>query len=91
MENTARWTIKVSKDTDISLRTYLAQQGMKKGDLSKFIEHAVQKEILAKTAADVKRRNADLSEEELEALIDEAVSAVRAEMRSEAKAKIKVR
>ena len=41
MENTARWTIKVSKDTDISLRTYLAQQGMKKGDLSKFIEHAV--------------------------------------------------
>jgi hypothetical protein len=32
---------------------------MKKGDLSKFIERAVQKEILAQTAADVKRRNAD--------------------------------
>ena len=91
MENTARWTIKVSKDTDISLRTYLAQQGMKKGDLSKFIERAVQKEILAQTAADVKQRNVDLSEEELEALINEAVSAVRAEMRSEAKVKTKVR
>jgi hypothetical protein len=51
MENTARWTIKVSRDTDISLRTYLAQQGMKKGDLSKFIERAVQKEILTQTAA----------------------------------------
>jgi hypothetical protein len=91
MENTARWTIKVSKDTDISLRTYLAQQGMKKGDLSKFIERAVQKEILAQTAADVKQRNVDLSEEELEALVDEAVSAVRAEMRSETKVKTKVR
>ena len=91
MENTARWTIKVSKDTDISLRTYLAQQGMKKGDLSKFIERAVQKEILAQTAADVKQRNADLSEEELQALIDEAVSVVRAEMRSEAKVKTKAR
>ncbi len=91
MENTARWTIKVSKDTDISLRTYLAQQGMKKGDLSKFIERAVQKEILAQTAADVKQRNTDLSEEELQALIDEAMSVVRAEMRSEAKAKTKAR
>jgi hypothetical protein len=91
VENSARWTIKVSKDTDISLRTYLAQQGMKKGDLSKFIERAVQKEILAQTAADVKQRNTDLSEKELEALIDEAVSAVRAEMRSEAKVKTKVR
>ena len=91
MENTARWTIKVSKDTDISLRTYLAQQGMKKGDLSKFIERAVQKEILAQTAADVKQRNSDLSEEELQALIDEAVSVVRAEMRSEAKVKTKAR
>ena len=91
MENTTRWTIKVSKDTDISLRTYLAQQGMKKGDLSKFIERAVQKEILTQTSADLKRRNADLSDEELEALIDEAVSAVRTEMRSEAKAKTKAR
>ncbi len=85
MENTTRWTIKVSRDTDISLRTYLAQQGMKKGDLSKFIERAVQKEILAQTAVAVKRQHADLSEGELEALIDEAVSAVRAEMHSEAR------
>ncbi len=85
MENTTRWTIKVSRDTDISLRTYLAQQGMKKGDLSKFIERAVQKEILVQTAAAVKRQHADLSEGELEVLIDEAVNAVRAEMHAEAR------
>jgi len=85
MENTTRWTIKVSRDTDISLRTHLAQQGMKKGDLPKFIERAVQKEILVQTVAAVKRQHTDLSEGELEALIDEAVSAVRAEMHSEAR------
>ena len=89
MENTARWTIKVSRDTDIALRTYLAQQGKKKGDLSRFIERAVQKEILAQTAADVKQRNADLPDEALEALIDEAVRAVRAEMHAQAKAGIR--
>ena len=87
MENTARWTIKVSRDTDISLRTFLAPHAMKKGDPSKFIERAVQKEILAQTTADVKQRNADLPEKELEVLIDEAVSAVRAEMRSQATVK----
>jgi len=91
MENTARWTIKVSRDTDISLRTFLAQHGMKKWDLSKFIERAVQKEILAQTTADVKQRNTDLPEADLEALIDEAVSAVRAEMRAEVATKTKVR
>jgi hypothetical protein len=31
-----RWTVSVSKDTDIAVRTFLAQRGMKKGDLSKF-------------------------------------------------------
>jgi hypothetical protein len=77
----------IARDTDISLRTHLAQQGMKKGDLSKFIERAVQKEILAQTAADVKQRSADLSGEELEALIQEAVSSVRIEMRAETKLK----
>ena len=37
-----RWTLEVSKDTDTSLRSFLAQRGMKKGDLSRFIERAVQ-------------------------------------------------
>lgn len=58
---------------------------MKKGNLSKVIEHAVQKEIFVQTAAAVKRRNADWSEDELLTLIDEAVHAVRAEIRSETK------
>ena len=91
MEETIRWTVKVSPETDRSLRSFLGQHGMKKGDLSKFIERAVHKEILTQTAADVKSRNADLSQDEMEVLIAEAVTAVRAEMRAEARAKGKRR
>jgi hypothetical protein len=40
-EEAVRWSIKVSKDTDLTLRTFLGAQGAKKGDLSKFIEEAV--------------------------------------------------
>jgi len=87
MEETIRWTVKVSQETDRSLRTFLGQHGMKKGDLSRFIERAVQKEILTQTAADVKERNADLTGDELQELIDEAVAAVRMEMRAGARAK----
>ena len=86
MEDTIRWTVKVSPETDRSLRSYLGQHGMKKGALSKFIERAVQKEILAQTAAEVKQRNTDLTGDQLQALIDEAVAAVRSEIRADSRA-----
>ena len=91
MEDTIRWTVKVSPETDRSLRSYLGQHGMKKGDLSKFIERAVQKEILTQTAAEVKQRNADLKRDELQALIDDAVSALQKEIRAENRAAAKSR
>ena len=91
MDDNIRWTVKVSPETDRSLRSYLGQHGMKKGDLSKFIERAVQKEILTQTAAEVKQRNADLTGDELQALIDEAVAAVRKEIRPPVRATAKLR
>uniref|UniRef100_E6QQ37 XACb0070 ribbon-helix-helix domain-containing protein n=1 Tax=mine drainage metagenome TaxID=410659 RepID=E6QQ37_9ZZZZ len=78
MEDSIRWTIKVSKGTDISLRSYLAQHGMKKGDLSKFVEEAVRWRVLDKTAAEVRERNSTLSDDEIEAAIRQALAAVRA-------------
>jgi hypothetical protein len=36
-----RWSLKVSQETDLSLRTYPGARGMKKGDPSKFVEEAV--------------------------------------------------
>lgn len=91
MEDTIRWTVKVSPQTDRSLRSYLGQHGMKKGDLSRFIEHAVQKEILTQTAVEVKQRNMDLTPDELQGLIDEAVAAVRKESHADARTTVKLR
>ena len=77
MPDTTRWTVSVSRETDISLRSFLAQRGLKKGDLSKFIEEAVRWRVLDQTVAEARSRFADLSPDELEAVIDEAVAAAR--------------
>lgn len=79
MEDTVRWTVKVSRDTDTSLRTYLAQRGMKKGDISKFVEEAVRWRVLDRVVSEVKTRNAGVSAKKIQAAIDEALAAVRAE------------
>jgi hypothetical protein len=83
MEDSIRWTIKVSKGTDISLRSYLAQHGMKKGDLSKFVEEAVRWRVLDKTVSEVRERNVNIPAREIDAAIDEALAAVRAERQAE--------
>jgi Ribbon-helix-helix domain len=59
MEEAVRGNIKVSREVDLTLRTYLGAQGMKKGDLSKFIEEAVRWRIFNRTVRDIKSRNAD--------------------------------
>jgi hypothetical protein len=77
-DTTIRWTVCVSKDTDISVRSFLAERGMKKGDLSKFIEDAVKWRVLDRTLAEARRQFADMTPEALDSLIDEAVVATRA-------------
>ncbi len=77
-DTTIRWTVCVSKDTDISVRSFLAERGMKKGDLSKFIEDAVKWRVLDRTLAEARSRFADMPPEALDSLIDEAVAATRA-------------
>lgn len=77
-----RWSLKISKDTDLSLRTFLGAQGMKKGDLSKFVEDAVNRRVLQCTIQDMWDRNADADPDEVQRIVDEAVSEVRAERRA---------
>ena len=72
-----RWTVSVSRDTDIAVRSFLAQRGMKKGDLSKFIEDAVKWRVLDQTMAEARAGFADLPPDDVEALVDEAMTAVR--------------
>src|SRR3981081_4483276 len=81
MEEAVRWNIKVSKETDLTLRTFLGSQGMKKGDLSKFIERAVRAHVFHRCVQDIKSRSANTDTDELQALIDDAVPEVRAERR----------
>ena len=76
-DTTTRWTVSVSKETDIAVRSFLAQRGMKKGDLSKFIEEAVKWRVLDQTIAEARDKFADLTPEALESLLDEAVGATR--------------
>jgi hypothetical protein len=76
-DDTTRWTVSVSKDTDIAVRSFLAQRGMKKGDLSKFIEEAVKWRVLDQTITEARSKFSDMAPDELESLIDEAVLATR--------------
>ncbi|OGA07970.1 MAG: hypothetical protein A2W68_15105 [Betaproteobacteria bacterium RIFCSPLOWO2_02_64_14] len=89
MPEAIRWTIKVSRDTDLSLRSFLGAQGMKKGDLSKFVEEAVRWRVLERTVQRFKDRNQDVGSGQMESIISEAVRAVRAEMHAELHAKPK--
>ncbi|QJD60687.1 methionine repressor-like protein [Pseudomonas sp. gcc21] len=76
--DTVRWNVAVSADTDQSLRMFLASQGGgRKGDLSRFIEEAVQAHILELTAEQAKASNSHLSEAELAEAIDEALQWAR--------------
>jgi hypothetical protein len=86
-EEAVRWNIKVSKETDLTLRTYLGSQGMKKGDLSKFIEEAVRWRVFDRTVQGIKEHNADTDPGELQALIDNSVREVRMERRGKRKSK----
>ena len=87
MEEAVRWNIKVSKETDLTLRTFLGARGMKKGDLSKFIEEAVRWRVFHRTVHDIRTRNAAVDPGHVQSVIDEAVREVRAERRSKGKAR----
>jgi hypothetical protein len=76
-DTATRWTVSVSTDTDIVVRSFLAQRGLKKGDLSKFIEEAVRWRVLDRTVAEARSKFADMAPEALETVIDEAVAAAR--------------
>ena len=73
----ARWNVKVSRTLDTDLRTFLAERGGKKGDLSNFIERAVAKALLQETLRDVHLRNQDLSEDDALALVESELASAR--------------
>ncbi|WP_338911694.1 ribbon-helix-helix domain-containing protein [Mycetohabitans rhizoxinica] len=76
--STVRWNIAVSPDTDQSVRMFLAAQGGgRKGDLSRFIKEAVRTYIFERAVERAKAANANVSEADLTAIVNEAVQWAR--------------
>ena len=80
-ERAVRWSIKVSKETDLTLRTFLRLAGPEEGRPLKIIEEAVRWHVFHRTVQDIKARNADTDPDDLQRVIDDAVQEVRAEKR----------
>jgi hypothetical protein len=78
-EQTTRVTITWSKETDLTLRSFLGAQGLKKGALSKFIEEAVRWRVFHQTVNAARARFAEIPEDQLQREIGAAVEVVRAE------------
>ena len=74
MEGTmSRWSLVVEDNTDKALRTFLAQTGGgKKGDLSNFVEEAVQEKLFRMTVANITERNSKYDQQEIMDIIEEA-------------------
>lgn len=77
MENPVRWSVKVSKETDESLRAHLGRAGGRKGDLSRFVQEAVQTRLKAEMRAPGKPRPAARARDGLA----EALTEIRARTR----------
>ena len=73
-----RWNLSIPEETDRAVRTFLARNGGKKGDLSRFVDEAVRRLVMELTVSRVKERNARYAQHELLDLIDEEVDAARA-------------
>lgn len=76
---TVRWNVVVSEEVDRELRIRIAEQGGRKGDLSRFVEEAVSEKLFETTVREAQDLNADLSEEEANAMIEEALAWARSD------------
>ena len=74
-----RWNLVISEPTNIAVRSFLAQRGFKKGDLSTFVEEAVRWRVFDQTLAQARAGFDQLDAPEAESLLDEALAQVRTE------------
>lgn len=76
--DSVRWTISVPKETDVSLRTFLAKTGLKKGNLSEFVAEAVRWRLFDLNVGAARAKNADATSNEIEDAIEQSLTEVRA-------------
>lgn len=78
VQESTRLTITLSRQADLALRSYLGAQGMKKGDISRFVEEAVRWRLFHQTVQEARAAFADVPAGEIQRMIDDAVEDVRA-------------
>ena len=71
--STVRWSIVIPEETDRELRFFLARRGTKKGDISRFVDEAVQVRLFELTVDEVKARNRDVDQDRILDVIEEAL------------------
>lgn len=69
----SRWNLSIPDETDRLVRSHLARTGMKKGDLSAFVDEAVRSAVIRKMAAQLREENPEASDRELEEALQSAV------------------
>jgi hypothetical protein len=78
-KKTVKWTVSVPEAVDVAVRTHLAQEGLRKGDLSKLVVEAIAGEVARGNVAMARERNREVPLEPLQTAVSEAVRAVRSE------------
>lgn len=68
-----KWNVTISEENDRLVRVLLARKGMKKGDLSAFVNEAIRERALATMAAEIRKGKPDATDEELREALASAV------------------
>ncbi len=72
-----RWTLVISDETETRLRAFLGKRGAKKGDLSRYVEKAVNRSIFEDTVEEVQERNLRYDPDIMMNDIEDAIRDVR--------------
>lgn len=74
-----RWNVTIPDKTDRLVRSHLARRGLKKGDLSLFVDRALRRAVFWETVEAVHEHNRDVDPAEIEEAVDRAVEESRAD------------
>lgn len=73
-----RWSLTISRETDATVRQFLAsQQADVAKDLSQMVEEAMKRYVLRQSIARIRARNAGFVQQDIMDIVDEAVNHAR--------------
>ncbi|QMW23122.1 ribbon-helix-helix domain-containing protein [Sandaracinobacteroides saxicola] len=78
MDDVARWTVEVPRDTDLAVRELVGDDTRA---VSAFVDKAVTRQLLALEIERTRQANADRDSDEIDRLIEAELAIVRREMR----------